>query len=80
MMLNGPVPLGGVRAEAFATQCPCQSIQHAGLALIVVAAHESEPGGRRRKGHRLDTLDIFGLKGRNGYRHLDTSPWICPSV
>ena len=28
----------------------------------------------------LDALDVFGFKGRDGYRHLDTSPWICPSV
>ena len=58
---HGPVPLGGVRAEAFAAQCPCQSIQHAGLALIVVAAHEGEPGGRRRECNGLDAFDVFGL-------------------
>ena len=77
---DSTVPLCGVRTETVPAQGPRQGVQHTGLALIVVAAHESEPGGRRRKGHRLDTLDIFGLKGRNGYRHLDTSPWICPSV
>ena len=74
------VPLGGIRTEALPAQRPRQRVQHTGLALIVVAAYEGEPGGRRRKGHRLDALDVFGLKGRDGYRHLDTSPWICPSV
>ena len=71
---HGPVPLGGVRAEAVTTQCPCQSIQNAGLALIVVAAHDGEPGGRRCECNGLDTFDVFGLEGRDGYRHLDTSP------
>ena len=68
------VPLGGVRAEALPAQCPRQGVQHAGLALIVVAAHEGEPGGRRRKGHRLDALDVLGFQRRDLYRHCDTSP------
>ena len=55
------VPLGSVRAETVAAQCPCQSIQNTGLALIVVAAHEGEPGGRRRKRNGLDAFDVFGL-------------------
>ena len=58
---HGPVPLGGVRAEAVAAEGPRQRIQHAGLALIVVAAHEGEPGGRRRKCNGLDAFDVFGL-------------------
>ena len=75
-----PVPLCGSRAEALPAQRPRQRVQHTGLALIVVAAYEGEPGGGRGERNRLDALDVFGLKGRNGYRHLDTSPWICPSV
>ena len=55
------VPLGSVRAETVAAQCPCQSIQYTGLALIVVAAHEGEPGGRRRECNGLDAFDVFGL-------------------
>ena len=77
---NSTIPLGRSRAELFAAQCPCQRVEDAGLALIVVATHEGEPGGGRGERNRLDALDVFGLKGRNGYRHLDTSPWICPSV
>ena len=77
---HGPVPLCGIGAEAVAAQRPGKGIQHAGLALIVVAAHEGEPGGGRSERNGLDALDVFGLKGRDGYRHLDTSPWICPSV
>ena len=56
-----PVPLGGVRAEAVAAEGPRQRVQHAGLALIVVAAHEGEPGGRRRERNGLDAFDVFGL-------------------
>lgn len=70
----------GIGAEAVAAQRPGKGIQHAGLALIVVAAHEGEPGGGGGERNGLDALDVFGLKGRDGYRHLDTSPWICPSV
>ena len=44
---HGPVPLCGIGAEAVAAQRPGKGIQHAGLALIVVAAHEGEPGGGR---------------------------------
>ena len=69
-----PVPLCGSGAEALPAQRPRQGVQHAGLALIVVAAHEGEPGGRRRKGHRLDALDVFGFQSRDLYRHCDTSP------
>ena len=68
------VPLGGIRAETLPAQCPRQRVQHTGLALIVVAAHEGEPGGRRRKGHRLDALDVFGFQSRDLYRHFVTSP------
>ena len=77
---HGSVPLCGIGAEAVAAQRPGKGIQHAGLALIVVAAHEGEPGGGGGERNGLDALDVFGLKGRDGYRHLDTSPWICPSV
>ena len=42
---DSSVPLCGVRTETVPAQGPCQGIQHAGLALIVVAAHEGEPGG-----------------------------------
>ena len=77
---HGPVPLCGIGAEAVAAQRPGKGIQHAGLALIVVAAHEGEPGGGGGERNGFDALDVFGLKGRDGYRHLDTSPWICPSV
>ena len=58
---HGPVPLGGVRAEAVAAEGPRQRVQHAGLALIVVAAHEGEPGGRRCECNGLDAFDVFGL-------------------
>ena len=77
---HGPVPLCGIWAEAVAAQGPGKGIQHTGLALIVIAAHEGEPSGGRGERNCLDALDVFGLKGRDGYRHLDTSPWICPSV
>ncbi len=42
---HSTVPLGGVRAEFFAAKRPCQRVENAGLALIVVAAHEGETGG-----------------------------------
>ena len=71
---HGPVPLGSVRAETVAAQCPCQSIQNTGFALIVVAAHEGEPGGRRRECNGLDAFDVFGFQSRDLYRHADTSP------
>ena len=58
---HSTVPLGSVRAETVAAEGPRQCIQHAGLALIVVAAHEGEPGGRRRKRNGLDAFDVFGL-------------------
>ena len=77
---HGPVPLCGIGAEAVAAQGPGKGIQHTGLALIVIAAHEGEPSGGRGERNCFDALDVFGLKGRDGYRHLDTSPWICPSV
>ena len=75
---DSTVPLCGVRTETVPAQGPRQGVQHAGLALIVVAAHEGEPGGRRGERNGLDALDVFGLKGRNGYRHCATSPLICP--
>ena len=71
---DGPIPLGGVRAEFFAAKRPCQRVENAGLALIVVAAHEGEPGGGRSECDGLDALDVFGFEGRDLYRHLDTSP------
>lgn len=71
---HGPVPLGRVRAETVAAQCPCQSIQNTGFALIVVAAHDGEPGGGRRERNGLDALDVFGFQSRDLYRHADTSP------
>ena len=71
---DGTIPLGGVRAEFFAAKRPCQRVENAGLALIVVAAHEGEAGGRRSERNGLDALDVFGFEGRDLYRHLDTSP------
>ena len=71
---DGTIPLGGVRAEFFAAKRPCQRVENAGLALIVVAAYEGETGGRRSERNGLDALDVFGLEGRDLYRHLDTSP------
>ena len=71
---DSTVPLCCIRAETLPAQRPRQRVQHAGLALIVVAAYEGEPGGRRRKGHRLDALDVFGFQSRDLYRHCDTSP------
>ena len=53
---------------------PCQSVQHAGLALIVVAAHDGEASGRRRECNGLDAFDVFGFQSRDLYRHADTSP------
>ena len=55
------VPLGSVRAETVAAQCPCQSIQNTGFALIVVAAHDGQASGRRRECNGLDAFDVFGL-------------------
>ena len=68
------VPLGSVRAETVAAEGPCQSVQHAGLALIVVAAHDGEASGRRRECNGLDAFDVFGFQSRDLYRHADTSP------
>ena len=68
------VPLCGVRAETVAAEGPCQRVQHTGLALIVVAAHDGEPGGGRRERNGLDALDVFGFQSRDLYRHADTSP------
>nr|DAK66667.1 MAG TPA: hypothetical protein [Caudoviricetes sp.] len=68
------VPLCGVRAETVAAESPRQRVQNAGLALIVVAAHNSEPGGRRGERNGLDALDVFGFQSRDFYRHVDTSP------
>ena len=69
-----PVPLCGSGAEALPAQRPRQGVQHAGLALIVVAAHEGEPGGRRGERNGLDALDVLGFQRRDLYRHCDTSP------
>ena len=55
------VPLGSVRAETVAAQCPCKSIQNTGFALIVVAAHDGQASGRRRECNGLDAFDVFGL-------------------
>ena len=81
---HGPVPHSSVRAEAVAAQCPGKSIQHTGLALIVVAAHEGEASGGRGERNGLDALDVFGLKGRDGYRHYSLTShsvtWLRNSV
>ena len=51
------------KAEARAKNAegPCQSVQHAGLALIVVAAHDGQASGRWRECNGLDAFDVFGL-------------------
>ena len=69
-----PVPLCGSRAEALPAQRPRQRVQHTGLALIVVAAHDGEASGRRRECNGLDAFDVFGFQSRDLYRHADTSP------
>ena len=71
---DSTVPLCGVRTETVPAQGPRQGVQHAGLALIVVAAHEGEPGGRRGERNGLDALDVLGFQRRDLYRHCDTSP------
>ena len=70
---HGPVPLCGIGAEAVAAQRPGKGIQHTGLALIVIAAHEGEPSGGRGERNGLDALDVFGLKGV-----MVTDIWIPP--
>ena len=69
---------GGSRADLFPAQSPCQRVEDAGLALIVVAAHEGQAGGGGGERNGLDALDIFGFESHDLYRHLDTSPCICP--
>ena len=71
---KGTIPLGCIRAETVAAQRPRQCVQHTGLALIVVAAHKGQPGGRRCERHRLDAFDVFGFQSRDLYRHFVTSP------
>ena len=70
---KGTVPHSGGRAELLAAQGPGQGIQHTGFALVVVAAHNGQPGGGGREGNRLDAFYVFGFQSRNFYRHFIAS-------
>ena len=71
---DGPFPGRGGRAVFLAAQRPGDGVQHAGFALVVVAAHNGQPGGRGLDLHGLDALDILGLQRGDFYRHLIHSP------
>ena len=75
---DGPITGRSRRAELLAAQCPGQGVQHAGLALVVVAAHQRQPGRGGGDLHRLDALDVFRLQRSNCHRHFMAS--VCISV
>ena len=73
---DGTLPGRRGRAVLLAAQRPGDSVQHAGLALVVVAAHDGQPGGRGFDLHGLDALDILGLQRSDFYRHFRSSSWV----
>ena len=60
---DAALPLRRVRPEALAAQCPGNAVQHAGLALAVLAADHRKSGRRRLQGHSLDPLHVGQLQG-----------------